>query len=214
MCPVSSTTRSNSDSETSGDDRPVKKFTADDKQYFKKLIKKADSVSLPLILKHYNILIGPSNRKIICPFGNKHKNGRDNSPSFYYYPDTNTFWCFGCKTGTGCTDFVANLENISQVKAAYKILESYSSDVAVDDLESNIEINYSERLDIMMDFSNFIREFIQANLDDNYALTFIEKISFIFDKMNEKHTLDNNALKTLVVKLKLKVEQYKPCPQL
>lgn len=211
MCPLPNSTGSNSGGETSSQAGSSQKSF--DKQFFKDLIKRADSVPLVTLLKHYGIKLDPQNRKITCPFP-KHKNGRESTPSFWYYPDTNTFWCFGCKTGVGGSDFVSNIEGITRVRAAFKIIEMYSSEISVDDIEMKQGINYSERLEILMDFSDFVRQFVQTNLDDSSAISYIEKISFIFDKMNEKHSLDNNALKVLSEKLKIKVNQYKPCPQL
>src|ERR1700684_4389287 len=82
-----------------------------DRGDYKELIKKANSVPLPTILKHYGHHIDAYNRYIICPFS-FHKGGRENGGSFCYYPDTNTFWCFGCKTGTTPVSFVSNKENL------------------------------------------------------------------------------------------------------
>ena len=206
MCPVPNTDRPASGSQTSGEVRTSQAVTAT-KQFFKDLIKRADSVSFITIAKHYGVRLDAQNRKVICPFS-KHKNGRESTASFLFYPDTNSFWCFGCKTGTGCTDFVSNMENISKVRAAYKILELYSSEAnELGDAEP--AVNFSEQLEILMDFSECVRNFIQANADNEEAIQYIEKITSIFDRMYEKHSLDNGALRALSLKLKNKVQQYK-----
>ena len=59
-------------------------------------IKYANSLPLLSILAHYGVYLDESNRKIGCPFPS-HKNGKEQTPSFVYYHNTNTFWCFGCK---------------------------------------------------------------------------------------------------------------------
>jgi CHC2 zinc finger len=168
-------------------------------QSYKELIKKANSVPLPVILKHYGRHIDAQNRYIVCPFS-FHKGGRESSSSFCYYPDTNTFWCFGCKTGTSPVSFVANKEGLTFPQAAIKILQCYG-------LENTIEIindlpNYSERLAILMDFATFIRQNLQAN---PASIEYIEQIAFAFDKMNDRYSLTNEALQSLVIELKSKV---------
>lgn len=174
------------------------------KLFYKNLIKRADSVSLITVLKHYGYRIDAQNRKLVCPFS-KHKNGRESTPSFQYYPETNTFWCFGCKTGRGATDFVANKEGISSVRAAFKILEHYSSEASADGAETDQAFNYSERLEILMEFSNFVREFLQTHSQNPESLTHIERISFSFDRMITLHSVDNDALRRFMLELKSRV---------
>jgi CHC2-type zinc finger protein len=167
------------------------------------LIQQADTVPLTTLFKHYGLRIDHYTNKLICPFL-KHKNGQESTPSFKYYPDNNTFWCFGCQTGRTPTDFVAQMEGLSRPKAAHRILELYASEA--DDSIATVELpNYSERLQLLMEFSNFIREQMQANLDDPSMITHLESITFVFDKMIQKHTLDNEALQILITKLKGKV---------
>jgi hypothetical protein len=167
------------------------------------LIQQANSVPLLTLFRHYGIRFDAYSNKLICPF-TKHKNGRENSPSFKFYPETNTFWCFGCQTGRSSTDFVANMEGISRPKAASRILELYASEVS-EDLVDVKQPNYSERLGILMDFSNHIREQLQANKDDLTMIAYLESIAEVFDKMNQKHPLDNSSLQSLADKLKSKI---------
>ena len=53
------------------------------KKFYQNLIRKANSIPLIMIFKHYHFNINDQNRKMVCPFSN-HKNGRENSSSFYY----------------------------------------------------------------------------------------------------------------------------------
>jgi hypothetical protein len=177
------------------------------KQLVKELITHANTVPLPIILRHYGIRIDAQNTSIICPFL-KHKGGRESTPSFHYKPDNNSFWCYGCKSGRDAVDFVATMENIAMGAAARKIIELFGSDVDVNGIDLNPAINYSERVEIYMDFSNCIHESIHLNMDDPVALSYFEEITLAFDKMNEKYSLSNEALKSLVFKLKEKIQQY------
>ncbi len=208
MQPISNSTGSDSSSEKSSDFGFTESNT-NTKQFYQELVARANTVSMKSIFKSYGLRLDDHIRSCVCPFP-KHQ---DDSPSLHYYPATNSFWCFGCKTGTRPVDFVANMEDISRAKAAYKIIELSSSDSDFSEEAFNL-VNYSERLEILIDFSNFFREFIQAHLLDSQSIVHIEKIAYIFDKMNAKYDLDNFALKALASKLKEKGNSYKACPQL
>ncbi|HWZ23229.1 MAG TPA: CHC2 zinc finger domain-containing protein [Cytophagaceae bacterium] len=209
MCAISNPDRSDSFSEESGEIGNIETaFTI--KQFYKDLIQKADSVPLTTVLSHYGIKIDVYTKKVTCPF-KKHSNGRERTPSFQYYPDTNTFYCHGCKSSRSSTDFVAIMDNTSNAKAAYKILELYGSEVTSDGSENDQIVDYSERLEIMMDFSNFVREFMRKNYNNKLLLVLINLTTEAFDKMNDRHELDNVSLKDLVEKLKSKVERYSLC---
>lgn len=49
--------------------------------------------------------------KGLCPFHN------EKSPSFYVYPETNSYYCFGCGSGGDAITFVKNLHNLDYVEA-------------------------------------------------------------------------------------------------
>lgn len=176
------------------------------------LILKANSVSLPIIMKHYGIRINDCNCKIVCPF-KSHKGGRESTPSFNYYSDTNSFFCFGCKIGGknshGC-EFVAAIESCNRLQAAYKIINLFSKDIS-DELNASINDHkdFSEKISIMMDFSDTVREF-RLNNDDENSFIFIEKICAIYDRHLLKHHPNNEALSVLILELKKKIASYRP----
>lgn len=206
MRSISNSTRSDSDDETPGETGDVAtSFTG--KDYYQKLIERANTVPLIRILKYYGIRVDEYNRKITCPF-KSHKGGRESTPSFYFYPDTNSFRCFGCGVGHpyahGC-EFVAALESISRAQAAAKILDLFSSDV--DDEAVVNKHDFSERLEIMMDFANTVREFRQVYSDEK-SQKFIERICRVYDQQNLKHEHSNEALRRVIEKLKEKITHY------
>ena len=174
-----------------GDSEPV----ITNKLYYKDLIARANSVSLQEVLKKYGFNLNRQNRKITCPFRH-HNEGRENSASFYYYPDTDTFWCFGCKTGSKPIDFVSNIENITIVQAANKILQNFD-DGSIVPIENN---NYLEKVGIFVDFSNYVREFIHNHTNQESAIVFVEEVCNLFDKLYLKYSLNNKALKSLTHK--------------
>jgi len=181
------------------------------KKFYQDLIRKADSVPLTRLFKLYGLRLDEQNRKIICPLSS-HKGGRENSPSFYFYPQTNSFWCFGCKTGVRCCDFVSHMDKTSKVKAAYKILDLFKSDADEDAIIIDRD-NFSEKLEIMLNFSNSVRDFRRLNNDEK-SYTFIEHICMVYDTINVKHNLNNEALRSVVNQLKERIKNYIPCPTL
>jgi DNA primase len=207
MHKLSNSTGPDSSSETSGDNRSVE-AVASAKQFYKELIAKANSVSIKSLFKIYGVRVDEHNKKANCPFPSHN----DKTPSFLYYPETNSFYCHGCKAGTRPVDFIVHMEGLARARAAARVMELCGQDADADnEFES---IDYGERLEIIMEFSNFVREFIQANSENEVAITYIEKVTAIFDQMNSKHKLDNSTMKNLTAKLIAKGSLYKPCPTL
>lgn len=172
------------------------------KAFYKDIINRANSISIINVFKHYGLRLDENNRKIICPFIS-HQGGRENTPSFWVYPQTNTFWCFGCKIGVGCCDFVAEMDNITKTKAAFKILDLFNSDSSEESVINRQ--NFSEKLEIMMDFSNTVREARRLYLDEK-SQKYIEYVCSVYDALNAKHKdLSNEALRSIVDQLKLEI---------
>lgn len=188
MCLLSDTTGSFSSSDALWETSVPTEFIK--RKEFKELLAKANSVNLSTICKFYNIKIDIHNRKVICPFPH-HKNGHESSASFFYYPNTNTYWCFGCKTGSTPVDFVSAMENISSFKAANKILNLFEKDIDLDVVSTND--NFSEKLLILTLFSDWMRE---HNHDPNFI-----KIGQTFDALYNKHNLSNEAIKFVITSL-------------
>lgn len=198
MHPVSNTSRSFSDSETCWETGDSTDSSSEDH-----VKSQANSVPIPTILGHYGYKLDYRN-KLICPFS-FHKSGRENSGSFTFYPKTNSFYCFGCKTGFRAVDLVAKLDGISKLQAAYKILDYFSSEV--DESKISDVLNVSEKLEIMLEFSNCVKEFRSQNKDEE-SWVFIENICKSYDLLNNKHQLDNKAIAYIVQLLKEKIESH------
>lgn len=208
MCPLSSTARSDSNSETSGEAGSVAAAFAG-KDYYQELISKANTVPIIRLFRLYGIRLDDHNKKTTCPF-KSHKGGRERTGSFYYYPETNSFYCFGCKIGGqhahGC-ELVAAMDGITKVQAAYKILQLFESDVDEDNIYNPQD--FEERLKIMMEFSATVREFHQTYPSPE-AGVYVEVACKKFDALNLKHKLDNEALRRIVEQLKEYISLYKP----
>jgi hypothetical protein len=174
------------------------------------LIAQANSIPLFRVLRYYNVKVVPSHvNSTICPFKH-HKGGRERTGSFYFYPETNSFYCHGCKTGgmhRHAVAFVAAFEGITFVKAAQKLIGLFSDDVDPT-AEFSDGRNFPEQLEIMMDFSNAVREFRKNYLDDE-SQYFIENTCKAYDELNARHDMDNESLRLLVFKLKEQINLRK-----
>jgi CHC2 zinc finger len=205
MHDLSSTDGSISDGSTSGEARnitaPVAGKTDD-----KTIIQRANAVPIILIFNHYGLKPTQYNPKITCPFTN-HKGGRERTPSLKYYADTNSFSCYGCGVAGGCVTLVEAMDKSNKLKAASKILRLFNSQVD-EDLLLDVDSS-ADRLQMMADFSNIIREFRHNNLG-NHAFLFIEHCCWVYDESNRKHKYDNEALRHLIESLTKIIEQYTP----
>ena len=192
-----------SNSETSWEDGSVS-VPLEGKLFYKNLKNKANAVPIIRIFKHYGVNVDENRKTTTCPF-QSHKGGRERTPSFNYYPETNTYYCFGCHKGSTCCDFVSSIDKITTTDAAYKILETFASDN--DCIILQTKDNFVEQFQISLDFSNAVREFRTSHFDDK-SFKFIERVCKVYDDMNSKHELDNIALRFLVDQLKIQINDY------
>ena len=207
MCPISNQTRPISHGETSWNSGNAPS-TPDGKNYYQDLIDQANMVPLTLIFKHYGMHLDPNCKKATCPFRD-HKGGRETSASFVYYPETNSFFCYGCKLGgkfAHGSEFISFLEGINRFKAAQKVLSLFSQDVDIDNVYD--DVNFSERLEVMLNFSKAVKNF-RRNHSSEKSFEFIENyICKSYDKLNDQHKLDNSALARIVEELKTIMDNY------
>ena len=163
------------------------------------LFERANSVSILDIFKYYGKKC--NNNKMICPFLH-HKGGKEGTPSFNVFPETNSFFCFGCQTGGRPSDFVHYMDSINKVEAANKIIKhfNFSNSLCFD----ITEYHHAESFEEMISFSNFIRDCHQK-YPENYS--FFEEALSTFDNLYEKYSLDCEleSLKQLINKLKYKI---------
>ena len=68
--------------------------------------------------------------------------------------------------------------------------------------------DYFDKQKAMLDFSESVRFFIQNNSEDEEAIKYAEKITFAYDTMMNKHSLETEGLKKIIEKLIRKLEKY------
>lgn len=109
-----------------------------------------------------------------CPFPDHF----DKTPSFNYNPKENRFYCFGCKRGGQAIQFVANMNKITRESAAELLLKNLGD---VNSLLSNIKEEKKNNVSkILLEFSNFIREFLQRHKNYN-SIVMVEKLTWGLD---------------------------------
>jgi hypothetical protein len=203
MRKLSNTNRSISDGEAPRE-TGVASTTFTGPDYYQELILRANTVSILRIINHYGIRTEDASRVITCPL-KSHNGGRERTPSFKFWIDTNTFYCFGCKAGSKPVDFVALMDGINRSKAAFKIIDIFNNEIGDIILDKE---DYSKKMEIMMDFSNTIRNFRQNYFTDE-AAALVELVCQNYDAINTKYSsLSNEALSNVVCKLKEKIESY------
>ena len=164
-----------------------------------RLYQQADSVDLLTIMSHYRLNLDAYNKKIHCPFKFHH----DRTASFYFYPTTNSFYCYGCKSYGQASNFVSLIEGIPKLEAAKKIIANFDTQQ-----ELIHSTNISEWRELYYSFSTGLRAFIQHNKEDPAALEFANAITMMFDQITQNHTLDLMGLKHLLSKLQKRLKGF------
>lgn len=188
-----------SDTKTQNED-----VTFEQSAYFSdKLIEQANSVELSKLFDIFNVKLSSISRKIKCPFPS-HSGGKEHSPSFFYYPDTNSFYCFGCKRGglsSHSVEFVSFMKEINKFDAADFIISHFNHGNA-------IVYNKTAQISKHIEFSDAVFNFREIYKDEKSFL-FIEEISKAYDILNDKYVLNDEALDTMIKLLKAKIDAYK-----
>lgn len=151
-----------------------------------------NSISLEKIFQFYKInLFG---NKCVCPFYH-HKMGKERTPSFVYYKDSNSFYCFGCKTSGGPIQFIENIESCDRSTAQYILQNNFDSSYD----SSKNEFYQTANNELLFEFANFCREKIK----DGLPLEKVEKYTHVLDNMFIKHkNLNKQSLKFILDSLK------------
>ena len=68
----------------------------------------------------------------LCPFHN------EKTPSFTVYPDTNSYYCFGCGSGGDAITFIKNAENLDYIEAVRLLAERAGLQVPTDGVDDSM----------------------------------------------------------------------------
>lgn len=166
-------------------------------------VKQANSVPLRVVMARFGYQINEQTKKTRCPF---HSNGRERTPSFYWFTDTNKFKCYGCGRHGDVVEFVALHDNLYRSEAAVSIISYHT-----DNIDTSVEVKkyVHEDIEPLMAFSDGIRVFLHSHQDDPDAIVCAETICATFDQMRADENCTIKNLKTLVEKILRLLEKYK-----
>ena len=86
-----------------------------------------DIVSSYVSLKRHGSLF-----KGLCPFHN------EKTPSFTVYPETQSFYCFGCGAGGDAISFIKRIENIDYIDALKYLCDRYGMQMPQDGYDNSM----------------------------------------------------------------------------
>lgn len=90
-------------------------FTAVNERFIQDLQERADIEQV--ISSHVNLKRRGKTLVGLCPFHN------EKTPSFTVYPDTRSFYCFGCGAGGDVISFVRRIENLDYIEAVKAVAQ-------------------------------------------------------------------------------------------
>jgi hypothetical protein len=172
--------------------------------YGKDIIAQARTINLLEVIRSYNIDIDPNTKKICCPFPS---HNQDRTASFFYYRDTNSFYCFGCKVGgkfAGASEFVSAMEGISVYDAAKRLVSMFTADLSA---VASANYDFIEKQNLFIRFATMIREFIHSAADTDTAIKQAEKLCSIFDTLNGRRKMTNEGIKSVIDKLEVELKK-------
>lgn len=85
----------------------------------------------------------------LCPFHN------EKTPSFTVYPDTQSFYCFGCSAGGEVISFIKRIENLSFTDAVRFLCDRVGLSMPVDGIDTSMAQKRKEMLDINREAARF-----------------------------------------------------------
>lgn len=129
-----------------------------------------------------------------CPFPDH----QDDSPSFILYPNTNSFYCFGCQRGGDVAQFLIHYHKISWEEAKKRlgtdnivaeIEEIQKSNKYQEELDFNTELNYN--------VSKLIRGKLQSGIPIEKVFLFLKE----FDNKLKNKKLNEQEAKDLIIQV-------------
>lgn len=165
-------------------------ITTQDKNISSKIINIANNkFALKNILKSLKlswiITHSPSGwtHKTRCPFPDHN----DSTPSFSYNSKDDLFKCFGCSKGGKAVDFLSAYTGKSKISIAHDLIQRLNLDSVQLEFEINNIDDSNDYLELDIDFSEFVYDFINRNLNKPGLDKIVSSITWNLDTYIEKH---------------------------
>lgn len=101
------------------------------------------------------------NKKCLCPFHS------EKTPSMVLYPDTQSFYCFGCGTGGDVISFIMKIENLDYVEAIKFLAQRYGLEVPSDSRLENAGLIRSRILEMNRETARFYNKCLNSPIGIN-----------------------------------------------
>lgn len=96
------------------------------------------------------------NKKCLCPFHS------EKTPSMVVYPDTQSFYCFGCGTGGDVISFIMKIENLDYVESIKFLSQRYGLEVPSNSNIENAGIIRSRILEMNREAARFFHKCLKS----------------------------------------------------
>jgi len=167
------------------------------------IIEKLDIIPLPELFNYYHV-DWVEGRNFRCPFPTHGATGT--TPSFRYYPETNSASCFGCHKGGGPVHFVMNMEGISYVQACDKLMGMYNIENLPEFSYQSLADKNQQRLDQRDERMRFgILSDVLAKIDP-VSDEDLKKFSFLYSQV--KTTTGDELLQLSIDALSLPLSDF------
>ncbi|MGN1195660.1 MAG: DNA primase [Acutalibacteraceae bacterium] len=90
----------------------------------------------------------------LCPFHN------EKTPSFTVYPETESFYCFGCGAGGEVISFIRRIENLDYVEAVRFLCERAGMNMPEDGYDSSLAQKRKRMYEINREAARFFHEYL------------------------------------------------------
>lgn len=90
----------------------------------------------------------------LCPFHN------EKTPSFTVYPETESFYCFGCAAGGEVISFIRRIENLDYVEAVRFLCERAGMNMPEDGYDSSLAQKRKRMYEINREAARFFHEYL------------------------------------------------------
>lgn len=107
----------------------------------------------------------------LCPFHN------EKTPSFTVYPETQSFYCFGCGAGGGALTFVRRAENLDYIEAVKLLAQRAGMAMPEDGVDESLSLQRKRILEANREAARFFHQCLMS-AQGRHALDYFIKRGF------------------------------------
>lgn len=101
----------------------------------------------------------------LCPFHN------EKTPSFTVYPETQSYYCFGCGSGGDVITFIKNIENLDYIESVKFLADKYNLDMPEDGYDNGLSKKRTMMYEANREAARFFYKMLYSK-DGRHALQY------------------------------------------